>query len=80
MGWRSSRCRQSSCMPVVATILPRVSTTFGDELARLQEEFCQLVGLASDAAIALVLRIAVSEPASVRSLRDFGRVNIQYPH
>ena len=60
--------------------LAGVSTTFGDELARLQEEFGQLVGLASDAAIALVLRIAVSEPASVRSLRDFGRVNIQYPH
>jgi molybdopterin/thiamine biosynthesis adenylyltransferase len=59
--------------------LAGVSTTFGDELARLQEEFGQLVGLASDAAIALVLRIAVSEPASVRSLRDFGRVNIQYP-
>ena len=59
--------------------LAGVSTTFGDDLARLQEEFGQLVGLASDAAIALVLRIAVSEPASVRSLRDFGRVNIQYP-
>jgi hypothetical protein len=57
--------------------LAAVSTTFGDELARLQEEFGQLVGLVSDGAIALVLRIAVSEPASVRSLRDFGRVNIQ---
>ncbi|HXO82768.1 MAG TPA: Rv1355c family protein, partial [Mycobacterium sp.] len=59
--------------------LAGVSTTFGDELARLQEEFGQLVGLASGAAIALVLRIAVSEPASVRSLRDFDRVNIHQP-
>jgi len=56
--------------------LAGVSTTFGDELGRLQEEFGQLIGLASGAAIALVLRIAVSEPASVRSLRDFDRVNI----
>ena len=51
-----------------------VSTAYADELAGLQEEFGQLVGLPADAAIALVLRIAVSEPASVRSLRDFGRV------
>jgi hypothetical protein len=54
-----------------------VSTAFGDELARLQEEFGQLVGLVSDAAIALVLRVAVSEPASVRSLREFSRVNLR---
>ena len=79
VGWRSSRCRQSSCMPVVATILPECQQRLETELAGLQKEFGQLVGLASDAAIALVLRIAVSEPASVRSLRDFGRVSIQYP-
>ena len=54
-----------------------VSTAYADELADLQEEFGQLVGLPTDAAIALVLRIAVSEPASVRSLRDFGRVDIR---
>ena len=54
-----------------------VSTAYADELAGLQEEFGQLVGLPADAAIALVLRIAVSEPASVRSLRDFGRVDIR---
>ena len=53
-----------------------VSTTYADLLRGLQEEFGQLVGLPADAAIALVLRIAVSEPASVRSLRDFSRVNL----
>jgi hypothetical protein len=42
----------------------------------MQEAFCRLVGLAADAAVALVLRIAVSEPASVRSRRDFSRVNL----
>jgi molybdopterin/thiamine biosynthesis adenylyltransferase len=54
-----------------------VSTAYADELAGLQEEFGQLVGLPADAAIALVLRIAVSEPASVRSSRDFGRVDLR---
>ena len=56
--------------------LAEVSTAFGDELGDIQEAFGQLVGLAADAALALVLRIAVSEPASVRSLRDFSRVNL----
>src|SRR6201995_2356176 len=37
--------------------LSGLSTTFGDGLALRQEDFGQLVGLASDAAIALVLRI-----------------------
>jgi hypothetical protein len=57
--------------------LAGVSTAFGDELRDLQEEFGELVGLAPDNAIALVLRIAVSEPASVRSPRDFSRVNLR---
>jgi hypothetical protein len=57
--------------------LAGVSTTFADELHGLQEEFGQLVGLPTDAAIVLVLRIAVSETASVRSLRDFSRVNLR---
>jgi hypothetical protein len=56
--------------------LAGVSTAYADELRGLQEEFGQLVGLPTDAAIALVLRIAVSQPASVRSLRDFTRVNL----
>jgi hypothetical protein len=54
--------------------LAGVSTTFGDELRVMQEAFGRLVGLAADAAIALVLRIALSEPASVRSRRELGRV------
>jgi molybdopterin/thiamine biosynthesis adenylyltransferase len=57
--------------------LAGVSTAFGDELGGMQEDFGQLVGLAADAAIALVLRIAISEPASVRSLRDFSRANLR---
>jgi hypothetical protein len=57
--------------------LAAVSTAFGDELEDMQEAFAKLVGLAAGAAIALVLRVAVSEPASVRSLREFGRVNVR---
>jgi hypothetical protein len=57
--------------------LAGVSTAFGDELGDVQEAFGQLVGLPADAALVLVLRIAVSEPASVRSLRDFSRVNLR---
>ena len=57
--------------------LAEVSTAFGDELGDVQEAFGQLVGLPADAALVLVLRIAVSEPASVRSLRDFSRVNLR---
>jgi len=57
--------------------LAGVSTAFGDELGDMQEAFSQLIGLAADAVIALVLRVAVSEPASVRSLREFSRVNLR---
>ena len=57
--------------------LAEVSTAFGNELGRLQEKFGQLVGLATDASLVLVLRVAVSEPGSVRSLRDFRRVDIR---
>ena len=57
--------------------LDRVSTAFGDELSALQKDFGQLVGIGSEDAVALVLRFAVSEPATVRSLRDFGRVNLR---
>jgi molybdopterin/thiamine biosynthesis adenylyltransferase len=57
--------------------LDRVSTDFGDELSTLQHEFGRLVGIGLEDAVALVLRFAVSEPATVRSLRDFGRVNLR---
>jgi hypothetical protein len=57
--------------------LDRVSTAFGSELSALQEEFGRLIGIGPGDAVALVLRFAVSEPATVRSLRDFGRVNLR---
>jgi hypothetical protein len=57
--------------------LDRVSAAFGDELGGLQEDFGRLVGIGPSDAVALVLRLAVSEPATVRSLRDFGRVNLR---
>jgi molybdopterin/thiamine biosynthesis adenylyltransferase len=57
--------------------LDRVSEPFGGELRALQQEFVQLVGIGATDAVALVLRLAVSEPASVRSLRDFRRVNLR---
>ena len=59
--------------------LDRVSATFRDELSTLQEDFGMLVGLGSDDAVALVLRFAVSERATVRSRRDFGRANVRCP-
>jgi molybdopterin/thiamine biosynthesis adenylyltransferase len=57
--------------------LSGVSPAFEDELGGLQKEFGQLTGLPPDYSIALVLRVAVSEPASVRSLRDFSRVDLR---
>ncbi len=57
--------------------LHRVSPAFGDELGALQAEFGTLLGIGPGDAVALVLRLAVSEPATVRSLRDFGRVNLR---
>jgi hypothetical protein len=59
--------------------LDRVSTDFGEELSALQEEFGRLVGIGPEDAVALVLRFAVSESATVRSLRDFSRVNLRQP-
>ena len=56
--------------------LHRVSAAFADELGVLQEEFGHIVGIGPEDAVVLVLRFAVSQPASVRSLRDFGRVNL----
>ncbi|MFZ0719118.1 MAG: hypothetical protein WAN02_33705, partial [Mycobacterium sp.] len=57
--------------------LAEVSKVFGDELRDMQDSFGQLAGLAVGAPIALVLRIAVSESASVRSRREFSRVNVR---
>jgi len=57
--------------------LAGVSAEFQHELSARQEDFRQLVGIDSEDGVALILRFAVSEPASVRSLRDFGRVNLR---
>jgi hypothetical protein len=57
--------------------LDSVSTAFGPELRGLQEDFVRLLGIPADDAVVLVLRIAVSEPASVRSLRNFDRVDLR---
>jgi molybdopterin/thiamine biosynthesis adenylyltransferase len=54
--------------------LAELSTSFGDELAELQKEFRQLVRMPPDGFPALVLRLAFSGPASVRSRRSPGRI------
>ena len=56
--------------------LTELSTSFGDELAELQKEFRQLVGMPPDRFPALVLRFAFSGPPSVRSSRDPDRVSM----
>jgi molybdopterin/thiamine biosynthesis adenylyltransferase len=54
--------------------LAELSTPFADELGDLQQEFRRLVRIPADASPALVLRFAVTGPASVRSRRNIGRV------
>jgi molybdopterin/thiamine biosynthesis adenylyltransferase len=54
--------------------LTELSTSFADELGDLQQEFRHIVGIPADASPALVMRFAVSGPASVRSRRTIGRV------
>ncbi len=53
-----------------------LSVAFADELDDLQQKFRKLVGIPADASPALVLRFAVSGPASVRSRRSFDRVRL----
>jgi len=54
--------------------LTELSASFADELGDLQQKFRKLVGIPADASPALVLRFAVSDPASVRSRRSLDRV------
>ena len=56
--------------------LAELSASFADELGDLQQTFRKLVGISADAAPALVLRFAASEPASVRSRRSLERVRL----
>jgi molybdopterin/thiamine biosynthesis adenylyltransferase len=57
--------------------LDLASKAFGTELSALQQDFVHLFGVAAEDAVALLLRLAVSEPATVRSLRNSGRVNLR---
>jgi nitroreductase len=56
--------------------LAELSMSFAEELGDLQEDFRQLVGVPADASAALVLRFALSAPASVRSRRSLDRVRL----
>ena len=56
--------------------LTELSTSFADELGKLQQEFRQLVRMPAGASPALVLRFAVGGPASVRSRRSLDRVRL----
>jgi molybdopterin/thiamine biosynthesis adenylyltransferase len=53
-----------------------LSTSFAHELTALQTEFRMLVGIPPGSVPALVLRLAFSDPASVRSQRNLGRVSL----
>ena len=56
--------------------LTELSMSFADELGDLQQEFRQLVRIPAGASPVLVLRFAVSAPASVRSRRSLDRVRL----
>ncbi|UQX12205.1 Rv1355c family protein [Candidatus Mycobacterium methanotrophicum] len=53
-----------------------LSAPWAGELTELHREFRKLVGMPADEFAALVLRFAVSDPASVRSRRSVGRVHL----
>lgn len=56
--------------------LAELSTAFADELEKLQHEFRQLVRTPPGEVPVLVLRLAFSAPASVRSRRSLDRVRL----
>jgi nitroreductase len=53
-----------------------LSTSFAHDLTRLQTEFRQLVGIPPGSVPTLILRLAFSDPASVRSQRNLDRVSL----
>jgi len=59
-----------------ANDLTELSVSFAEELGDLQQEFRKLACIPAGAVPALVLRLAVSEPASVRSRRSLERVRL----
>ncbi len=56
--------------------LAELSASFADELDDLRQKFRKLVGIPSGVSPVLVLRFAVSDPASVRSRRSLDRVRL----
>ena len=58
--------------------LKELSSTFCDELATLQSEFHELVGTQNDESQILVLRLAISEPASEKSRRTRDRLRFEF--
>jgi molybdopterin/thiamine biosynthesis adenylyltransferase len=56
--------------------LVELSTSFAEELASLLQQFWQLVSMPADMSPVLVLRLAQTGPASVRSRRSIGRVRL----
>jgi hypothetical protein len=57
--------------------LRELSPRFAGELACLASDFARLAGTGPDDAIALILRLAATGPASVRSRRSLARVRAQ---
>jgi hypothetical protein len=57
--------------------LDELSPQFADHLTQLQRGFRTLAGIPTEESIVLVLRFAVSPPASVQSRRSLDRVRLQ---
>jgi hypothetical protein len=83
--WITAQQRGLAVQPVSPVFLfartpeefKELSDTFSDELATLQSQFRALVGTEPDATQILVLRLAVSGPASVKSRRDPNRLRLR---
>ncbi len=58
--------------------LKELSSTFCDELATLQSQFHELVRTQNDESQILVLRLAISEPASEKSRRTRDRLRFEF--
>ncbi len=80
--WITAQQRGLSVQPISPVFLyardvedfSGLSKLFVGELAELQTEFRRLVGMPIGTAPALTLRLAISEPASVRSRRSIDRI------
>jgi molybdopterin/thiamine biosynthesis adenylyltransferase len=80
--WITAQQRGLSVQPISPVFLyardvddfSELSKLFAGELVELQTEFRRLVGMTTSTAPALTLRLAISEPASVRSRRSLDRI------